>query len=141
MVQVGQEQPTEVVLKIFAIFTGKKPVLASLSSKVMGLKACNIIEKRLQRRCSCEYCEIFKNTYFEDICERLLLEGAFSKNQLQPGIISERHHKMFDRNVNTKYLRALNIPWTMNMTGFRIMNMSGLVSIQSVCCWFEQLLG
>ena len=36
---------------------------------------------------------------------------------------------MFDRNVNTKYLRALNIPWTMNMTGFRIMNMSGLVSI------------
>ena len=33
------------------------------------------------------------------------------------------------------------MPRIMNMFGFRIMNMSGLVSIQSVCWWFRQFLG
>ena len=47
------------VLKHFAIFTGK-------------LQACNFIKKRFQH-ISSEYCEIFKNAYFEEH----LLRAAF----------------------------------------------------------------
>ena len=39
------------VLKCFAIFTGKVPVLESLFHKIAGLKICNFIKKRLQHRC------------------------------------------------------------------------------------------
>ena len=48
-----------VVLKNFAIFTG---------STRAGLQTFNFVIKRLQHRMqlfSCEYCEVFKNTYFE----------------------------------------------------------------------------
>ena len=38
------------VLKCFAIFTGKVPVLESLFHKIAGLKICNFIKKRLQHR-------------------------------------------------------------------------------------------
>ena len=41
-----------VVLKNFAIFGGKKPVLECVFNKVVGLEL------------SCEYCEIFKNSCF-----------------------------------------------------------------------------
>ena len=80
--EVFEKQPPEVlykkaVLKSFAIFTGKKtPVLDSLFNKFAGMKACKFIKKRLQHRCfpvfSCEYCETFKNTYFEE--HRLFLD-------------------------------------------------------------------
>ena len=40
-------------LKDFTIFTGK-------------LQACNFIKKRLQHMFSSEYCENFKNIYFEE---------------------------------------------------------------------------
>ena len=51
--------------------------MKSLLNKVVGRKACKFIKKRPQHRCfpvniatflmfSCEYCEIFKNTYFEE---------------------------------------------------------------------------
>ena len=45
----------------------KKAVLKNFAD----LKACNFIRKRLQHRCwvlqhTCEYCQIFKNTYFEE---------------------------------------------------------------------------
>ena len=59
-----------VVLKNFAIFTGKTPVLESLFNKIAGLKACNFTENSLQHRIcvgvtceycvSCEYCGKFK---------------------------------------------------------------------------------
>ena len=39
------------VLKNFAIFTWKTPVLESLFNNVAGLQTCNFIKKRLQRRC------------------------------------------------------------------------------------------
>ena len=52
------------VLKNFATFAGKKPVLKSLLNKAAGLQACNFIKKRLQFRFSCEYCEVFKNNFF-----------------------------------------------------------------------------
>ena len=39
------------LLKNFANFTGKAPVLESPFNKVAGLKTCNFIKKRLQHRC------------------------------------------------------------------------------------------
>ena len=38
------------VLKNFALFTGKKPVLESLFNKVADLKACNFIKNRSSHR-------------------------------------------------------------------------------------------
>ena len=43
------------VLKKFAIFIGRKPELESVFSKVVPTQMF-----------SCEYCEIFKSTYFEE---------------------------------------------------------------------------
>ena len=55
-------------LKNFAIFTGKH------------LKACNFIKKRFQRKC-CEYCEIFKNTCFEEHLWTAASGSVFNKNK------------------------------------------------------------
>ena len=53
------------VLKNFAKFHRKTPVLQSLFDKVVGLQTCNFIKKRLEYRCFfCEICEFFKNTFF-----------------------------------------------------------------------------
>ena len=39
----------------------------SLFNKVAGLKACNVIKKGTPTQAfSCEYCDIFKSTYFEE---------------------------------------------------------------------------
>ena len=52
------------VLKNFARFTKKEPVLESLFNKVTSLQTYNFIKMRLQQRCfSGENREIFKNTY------------------------------------------------------------------------------
>ena len=41
--------------------------MESLFNKVAGLKACNFIKKDTSTQLfSCEYCEIFKNTSFEE---------------------------------------------------------------------------
>ena len=50
------------VLEKFAIFTGK-------------LQACNFIKRNPTQVFSCEYCEVFKNTYYEEH----LLTVAFLK--------------------------------------------------------------
>ena len=65
------------VLKNFEIFTGKH----------RGLKTCNFFKKRPPTQVfSCEYCEIFKNTYFEkhlrttaSICRRYV-NTCFCRN-------------------------------------------------------------
>ena len=41
-------------------------MLGSLFNKVAGLKACNFIKETPTQVVFCEYCEIFKNTYFEE---------------------------------------------------------------------------
>ena len=42
-------------------------MLQSLFNKVAGLQACSFIKKRLQDWCfPCKYCEIFKNSFFEE---------------------------------------------------------------------------
>ena len=67
----GQKQPPEVfcqkgVLKNFAKFTGKHQCQSLFFNKVAGLrpKACNFIKKEAPALVfSCEFCEIFKNTF------------------------------------------------------------------------------
>ena len=44
----------------------KTPVLKSLLNKVAASKACTFIKKTTSQMFSCEYCEISKNTYFEE---------------------------------------------------------------------------
>ena len=53
------------VLKSFAKFTGKHVCLRLFLNKV-ARQACNFIKKRPQHMFSCEFGEIFKNTFFED---------------------------------------------------------------------------
>ena len=66
----GQKHPLKVfykkaVLKNFVIFTGKHLCWSLF-----------LIKTPIQVF-SCEYCKIFKNNYFENICQRLLLEETF----------------------------------------------------------------
>ena len=43
-------------------------------NKIVGLKACNIIKKRLQRRSfSCKHCEVIQNSYFEKVFSPLIV--------------------------------------------------------------------
>ena len=42
------------------------PVLESLFNKVASLKAYNFIKKTPTQVLSCEICQIFRNTYFEE---------------------------------------------------------------------------
>ena len=62
----------------------KKAVLKNLTIFTGKLQTCNFIKKRLQHRyfpaLSSEYCEIFKNTYFE---EHLLTAASDFFKQLQ----------------------------------------------------------
>ena len=64
----------EGVLKKFANFTKKTPVLESLVHKVAGLKACNFIKKRPQHMSSLvKFVNFLRTPIVKDIRERLLL--------------------------------------------------------------------
>ena len=66
------------VLKNFAKFTGKNLCQSCVFNKVVGL-VCNFINKEtLTQVFSCEFCEIFKNTFFY----RTLSVAASVENQL-----------------------------------------------------------
>ena len=61
-------------LKIFANFTGKKPMLESFFNKVSGLQACIFIKKRLQRKCfPVNIAKFLRTSILKYIFERLLL--------------------------------------------------------------------
>ena len=61
------------VLKNFAIFTGKH-LCWSLFNKVAGWEACNFFEKETPTHVSsCEYCKVFKNSFFTEHLQCLLL--------------------------------------------------------------------
>ena len=55
---------TSLYVSIFRNIHMKTTVLESLFNKVAGLQACN--KETPTQVFSCEYCEIFKNTYFEE---------------------------------------------------------------------------
>ena len=68
------------VLKNFIIFTGKH-LCRSLFNKDTGLKACNIIKERLQRKCFPVNIGKFQRTFIlKIIWERMLLEVRSSQN-------------------------------------------------------------
>ena len=77
MKQWTQKQPPDVlykktVLKNFAIFTGKTPVLESLFAKVAELQTCKFIEKRLRPRCfPVNITKFLRTSILKNICERL----------------------------------------------------------------------
>ena len=62
------------VLKDFAIFTAKKPVLGSLFNRVGGFKT-NFLKKRLQHRCfHVNIAKFLRTPILKNIYEQLLLE-------------------------------------------------------------------
>ena len=51
--------------KKFRSIRRRIPVLKSLFNNVVGLQDCNFIKKEIPTQVfSCEFCEIFKNTFF-----------------------------------------------------------------------------
>ena len=54
------------VLKNFAIFTGKTPVLESSFNKIAGLQACNFIKRDSNTGVFLSIFELFKNACFEE---------------------------------------------------------------------------
>ena len=63
------------VLKSFTKFTGKHLCQSVFFFiKVEGLRLANLLKKTLAQLFSCEFCEIFKNTFFH----RILSGGCFS---------------------------------------------------------------
>ena len=76
----------------------KTPVVELLFNIVAGLEDCNSIKKRFPHVLSCEYCEIFKKTYFEEylrtaasvlLTVKLLIKYWTSVlNQKQHGMVS-----------------------------------------------------
>ena len=84
------------VLKNFAIFTGKRLRWITFN-KVAGLEDCNFITKRLQQVFSSEYCEIFKNTYFEEHLRTaasvlLIIKLVVSIGHLQTFSFNKKHN-------------------------------------------------
>ena len=58
-------------------------MLVPLFNKVSGLKAGSIIDKRLQRRCfPVNIAKYLRTLILKNVCEQLLLEGAFKSNYL-----------------------------------------------------------
>ena len=80
-VRVKLQSPEEVcsikkgVLENFAKFTGKHLCQSLSLFLIKLLKACNFIKRvTLAQVFSCEFCEIFKNTFLQNSSGRLLLK-------------------------------------------------------------------
>ena len=58
----------------------KTPVPESLFNKVAGLQFTTLLKKDSNIGVSREFCEIFKNIDFVDICERLLMNFVHHGN-------------------------------------------------------------
>ena len=54
-------------------------MLESFFNKVAGLQPVSFLKRLPSQVISCEVCETFKNTYFKNICKRLLLEVFYKK--------------------------------------------------------------
>ena len=66
-----QQQPREVFyekscFKKFRKIHRKTPVPDLFSNKVAGLRPATLLKKSLWHRCSCEFCEIWKSTFFTE---------------------------------------------------------------------------
>ena len=61
--------------KKFHTFYRKTLVLESLFNRAAGLKACNFVKKRLQRRWFLQNLQIYRNTFFAEHFRWLLLKS------------------------------------------------------------------
>ena len=50
----------------------------SILKNVSNFPPATLLKKTVAHMFSCEFCDIFKNTYYLEICERLLLSCYFS---------------------------------------------------------------
>ena len=67
------------VLKNFVKFTGKKLCQSPFFNKVAGLRPVTLLKKRLWQMFSCEFREIFRNTFFIEHLRWLLLNKTYKK--------------------------------------------------------------
>ena len=67
------------VLKNFVKFTGKKLCQSPFFNKVAGLRPVTLLKKRLWQMFSCEFREIFRNTFFTEHLRWLLLNKTYKK--------------------------------------------------------------
>ena len=67
------------VLKNFVKFTGKQLCQSLLFNKVAGLRLVTLLKKRLWQMFSCEFREIFRNTFFIEHLRWLLLNKTYKK--------------------------------------------------------------
>ena len=67
------------VLKNFVKFTGKQLCQSLLFNKVAGLRPVTLLKKRLWQMFSCEFREIFRNTFFIEHLRWLLLNKTYKK--------------------------------------------------------------
>ena len=67
------------VLKNFVKFTGKQLCQSLLFNKVAGLRLVTLLKKRLWQMFSCEFREIFRNTFFTEHLRWLLLNKTYKK--------------------------------------------------------------
>ena len=84
--QYCQKQSPEVLLKMLFLkssqYPQQTPALGLLFKNVAGLKACNVIKKRLRRRCFIvNIAKFLILTFSKNICERLLF-GSFNGSLL-----------------------------------------------------------
>ena len=90
------------VLKNFAIFTGKHLYLILFFDKNAGHQACSFIKKRLQYRCFHANIQKFLRTPIQkNICERLLLR-VFLEQFLQEQIAQEVKKTFSQKQNKTK---------------------------------------
>ena len=62
----GKCSMKKAVLKNSEKFTGKHQYQSLFSNKVEGLRPATLLKKSLWHRCSCEFCEIWKSTFFTE---------------------------------------------------------------------------
>ena len=67
------------VLKNFVKFTGKQLCQSLLFNKVAGLRPVTLLKKRLWQMFSCEFREVFRNTFFIEHLRWLLLNKTYKK--------------------------------------------------------------
>ena len=89
MLILMQKQPLEVfykkaVLRNFAILTGKYLCWNPAFNKVVGLQACKLEKEIPTQVFSGEYCEIFKNIYFQEYLRMAVSINGYFTTSLTP---------------------------------------------------------
>ena len=71
------------LLKVLQKLTGKHLCWSLFLNKVEGLRPATILKKTLTQVISCDYYEIFKNTYFKEHLRPAAFQYLISANQIE----------------------------------------------------------